>query len=348
MISELISFVTFDKIIYVSLSACVITTIYIKNKNDNIVMNLGWEAMRILTRLQMLTNNMTSWCCDYDNSIKTNKHIFTVVKDGKEIEEFAIEKELTSAINEKCKKIKDYEFIYKTVNDMSSQLITIRENPELLHNSECIDVPLLMAAIKHNNKEHLVTNLKSFFILDNKLFNRSFVQWYLNKYYHKNIFDEDYTVVLFTTSGSPVTLNKCDELIIKKDGYKIIYDKKICTDTTTGNAWRGLDESDIPDEDANITPNCKGNQTSLDTSDNLSVPSTPPSSSLSPFIKPENGESPSPLSLKSQATDKSYDVVNDIQNEEPNEELNHDDNDNEKDNTERLGPKEKGFWSWFI
>ena len=97
MISELISFVTFDRIIYISLSACVITTMYIKNKNDNIIMNLGWEAMRIFTRLQMFTNNMTSWCCDHTET-ESNKSIITIVKDGKEINEFAIDKHLTTTI----------------------------------------------------------------------------------------------------------------------------------------------------------------------------------------------------------------------------------------------------------
>ena len=350
MISEIVSFVTLDKIVYVSLSACLITTIYIKNKDDNIIMSLGWEAMRIFTRLQMYANNMTSWCCDYGDTKGSSLCVITIVKDGKEIKEFASEKEKTGFINETCKEIPDYEFIYRTINDMRSQTITIREAPELLHNTKTTDAPLLMAAIRHNGEEHLVSNLSSFFVVNNRLFNRSFVQWYLNKYYHKNIYDDDYSVIIYTSSGSPIMMSKSDELIIKENGYKIMYNGEETKSTLPSTGYTHyLDEDEIEDDELpNMTLNDKSNQTSFNTSENVSVPSTPPSSTLSPFMKPDNGDAPSPLSIQSQATDKSYDVVNDINVEDKTENQDNDEDDDEDDDNIRQGPKEKGFWSWFI
>ena len=204
------TFVTFDNVIYISLSACVIATIYIKNNNNSILMSLGWSTMRMLTRLQMLANNMTSWCCD-ENSSQSDKVVITIVKDGKEIKEFVADKYRTSDIVSKCRDVDGYEFLYKTVNDMREQTITIRDSPESLSNDVKTSAPLLMAAIKARGKEYLVSNLESFFVVGNKLFNRSFVQWYLNKYYHLNIYDEDYSVVLYTSAGTPVLLTKHDE-----------------------------------------------------------------------------------------------------------------------------------------
>ena len=65
-------------------------------------------------------------------------------------------------------------------------------------------------------------------------------------------------------------------------------------------------------------------------------------------MKPDNGDAPSPLSIQSQATDKSYDVVNDINVEDKTENQDNDEDDDEDDDNIRQGPKEKGFWSWFI
>lgn len=331
------TFVTSDKVIYISLSACVIATIYIKNNNNSILMSLGWSTMRMLTRLQILANNMTSWCCD-DNNSKSDKVIITVVKDGKEIKEFVSSKYLTSDITSQCRDVGDYEFIYKTVNDMRSQTITIRESPESLNNDEPTSAPLLMAAIKARKKEFLVSNLESFFVVGNKLFNRSFVQWYLNKYHHLNIYDEDYSVVLYTTIGDPLMLSKNDEIIIEKDSYVVWYNGEPPPDLV----WRGLTQDDIPDNESND----KGVQTY---DEEVSAPSTPPSSTLSPFAKPEHGESPSPLSLQSQATEKSYDVVNHTEHDNSDtEDEDEEDEDEEEHATLRNGPKERGFWSWFI
>ena len=343
------TFVTSDNVIYISLSACVIATIYIKNNNNSILMSLGWSTMRMLTRLQMLANNMTSWCCD-ENSSQSDKVVITIVKDGKEIKEFVTDKYRTSDIASKCRDIDGYEFLYKTVNDMREQTITIRDSPESLSNDVKTSAPLLMAAIKARDKEFLVSNLGSFFVVGNKLFNRSFVQWYLNKYHHLNIYDEDYSVVLYTSMGTPVLLTKHDEIIIEMDSYVILYNGKPKQENKPVEyVWRGLSEDDIQDDEDTENSNDKGIQTSGCVDEEISAPSTPPSSTLSPFAKPEHGESPSPLSLQSQATEKSYDVVNHVEQEDSNTE---DEDEDECEACEsegiRTGPKEKGFWSWFV
>jgi hypothetical protein len=87
------------------------------------------------------------------------------------------------------------------------------------------DVNFLLVILIINNEKEDITNIlhninNSFYIVDNKLFTSSFIQWFCKKY-TKMKYSDNYTIEILDTNVENIVLKKENYLTITNNNYYI-------------------------------------------------------------------------------------------------------------------------------
>lgn len=283
-------------------SALVISSsivIYI-NKNQSInkiAMNCAWNGMRTVSQLQIWYNGMFSNCCGLWCNYKvpyTDKCLL-IICEGKQIE---TTKMVTSHVD--FKYLQNYDLIiYKYPNpssiqdnesDCSSSILYKRytELPETLDDSINFKSLFIVANIRYDEKVYTIENIDSLIIPNTLIFDRPYMQWYMFTFHGLEIFDEPYTVELLDNEMSEVIFDHTKHIKLGNNNFTICNSKNC-----DGLAWRGiLHQSDI-DDISTTNPDIL-----------LADINSPPLHSMI-----SSTAVVTPLSLNSDNTDASFDII---------------------------------------
>jgi len=217
------------------------------------------NLIRIFSRLQLYGNHMFKgckyiasvlFCCSIDESAMDKTY---AVLDGKELIQDAdnfdmIIREVDVADEGAPKKY----FVRGDCIGATRQFVPVPSS-------------FFVATITHNGAEYPIEGLDAHSIEGAILFDRPHVQWLLQKFHGKNIYDDDYSVSLLTKDLKQVAVTSRACVKLSKTGFQVLgqSDLKINLEVCEEQpVWRNLDESDI----AGLAENTSQSSNSSDSS----------------------------------------------------------------------------------
>lgn len=194
----------------------------------NIIINVHWKLTEIITYIIVYSNKFYLYVQRYFNMEISNNDInldgiFYKIYNGNETI-------LENGIN----KITNTDFILYEVkinNKKLHKLFTV-DNFNInfidkynVDNVILSDVNFLLVILIINNEKEDITNIlhninNSFYIVDNKLFTSSFIQWFCKKY-TKMKYSDNYTIEILDTNVENIVLKKENYLTITNNNYYI-------------------------------------------------------------------------------------------------------------------------------
>lgn len=133
---------------------------------------------------------------------------------------------ITSFVNEKTREdIKknhttDLEMVSTKIN--GEKHFKIIEENSVLDNLDFlpVDKQFIQVELEQNNKKICIhENLDKFYLADNKLFTRPWLQWYLSKYYGERL-EETYTIHIIDKSVNLFKIGEKECIVITKQSYE--------------------------------------------------------------------------------------------------------------------------------
>ena len=124
-----------------------------------------------------------------------------------------------------------------------------------------------VANITHNGAEYTIDDLYSHSIEGAILFDRPHVQWLLNKFYGKNIYDDDYSVTLLTTDLKQIVVTSKACIRVFKTGFEVLGESdlkinlEVCDEQPV---WRNLTETDIAGQQENNSQSSNSSDSSYE------------------------------------------------------------------------------------
>lgn len=194
----------------------------------NIIINIHWKLTEIITYIIVYCNKFYLYVQRYFNMEISNNDInldgiFYKIYNGNETI-------LENGINE----ITNTDFILYEVkinNKKLHKLFTV-DNFNInfidkynVDNVILSDVNFLLVILIINNEKEDITNIlhninNSFYIVDNKVFTSSFIQWFCKKY-TKMKYSDNYTIEILDTNVENIVLKKENYLTITNNNYYI-------------------------------------------------------------------------------------------------------------------------------
>tara|TARA_B100001769_G_C21976865_1_gene525331 strand:- start:107 stop:781 length:675 start_codon:yes stop_codon:yes gene_type:complete len=83
-----------------------------------------------------------------------------------------------------------------------------------------VEKQFIQVELEQNNKKICIhENLEKFYLADNKLFTKPWLQWYLTKYYGERL-EEDYTLHIIDSSVNLFKINEKEFIFLTKQSYE--------------------------------------------------------------------------------------------------------------------------------
>ena len=133
---------------------------------------------------------------------------------------------VTSFVNEKTRE--DIKKSHVTDLEMVSTKINGNEYFKILADDEPLSeidyLPLekqfIQVELEQNNKKICIhENLEKFYLADNKLFTKSWLQWYLNNYYGERL-EDDYIIHIIDSSVNLFKISSKEYILLTKQAYE--------------------------------------------------------------------------------------------------------------------------------
>jgi len=266
---------------------------YINNNDyiDKVSMEFAWQGMRILSQLQIWYKDMFSNCCGLWSYEKdTSKYIY-IIRDGEAIKTDIVDDTITTKYNN------NYDLVIFKYPDPAdaNRYLYKRYNklPNELNEEQPIKNLFIIVNIKYGSKTYSVDNVESFVIPNTRIFDRSYTQWYMKNFEGLEIFDDDYNIEVLDSDMKEVTFDHTKYIEITNNGYKI-------SDNSSPNtcAWRSiLTEEDISNSNHSDPINRKITLADITSPPLIGKKMTDANTVITP------------LSLRSNNTDVSFDIV---------------------------------------
>ena len=175
-----------------------------------------------------IEKNTNNFCTNYATVIKKlydeKYNIIAVYRTPRlEYKSEAISENLISS-----QKNKDILFYLKTI-DLNNSLYYKKFNTidELLKNDNIITTndlfrPFISMTINLDGTSiDIYDNASKFFIIDNMIFNKNFVTWFMKEYYNMNIHNKTYKILMVDYQIQEININETQELAVEKNSYTI-------------------------------------------------------------------------------------------------------------------------------
>jgi hypothetical protein len=133
---------------------------------------------------------------------------------------------VTSFVNEKTREdikknhITDLEMVSTKIN--GKKYFKILENDTVLLEIDYLPIEkqFIQVELEQNNKKICIhENLDKFYLADNKLFTKPWLQWYLSKYYGERL-DDTYTIHIIDNSVNLFKISDKDYIFLGKQCYE--------------------------------------------------------------------------------------------------------------------------------
>jgi len=264
---------------------------YINNNDyiDKAMMDVAWTGMRIVSQLQIWYKDMFSNCCGLWNEQKnTDKYLF-VVSDGVAVKTYLFSNDVIAEYNS------NYDLVifkYTDPADTGKYLYKrYDEIPDELNEDQAVKNLIIVANIKYGGRTYTIDEIESLMIPNTRIFDRSYTQWYMKHFEGLEIFDDDYSIELLDNDMKEISFDHTEYIEITSNGYKVGNDREPNT-----YVWRSvLTEEDI-----------SGNTlTHMNRKVTLADITSPPL--VGKMI--DTNTVITPLSLRSNATDVSFDII---------------------------------------
>ena len=219
------------------------TTIMYINNSEYIyqkAMQCAWNGMRMASRLEIWYNDMFSNCCGLWDTSDDTRFLY-VVCEGR------IVKSYTGSYDTISSYVGNYDLaIFRYPNSESPEKPVYKRYEETSNGfteTQSIKGLFFVANIKYGGKSYEIEDINGLTVPNTKIFDRSYVQWYMNFFYNLEIFDDDYVVELLDNNMTQIVFNHTQFVNISEHGYTM---SNAHSSSTT--VWRGiLAEHDIPD-----------------------------------------------------------------------------------------------------
>ena len=133
---------------------------------------------------------------------------------------------VTSFVNERTREdikknhITNLEMVSTKIN--GNEYFKIIDTDTLLADIDYLPIEkqFIQVELEQNNKKICIhENLEKFYLADNKLFTKSWLQWYLTKYYGERL-EEDYTLHIIDSSVNLFKINEKEFIFLTKQSYE--------------------------------------------------------------------------------------------------------------------------------
>jgi len=98
----------------------------------------------------------------------------------------------------------------------------ILEDDEILSKIDYLPIEkqFIQVELEQNNKKICIhESLEKFYLADNKLFTKSWLQWYLSKYYGERL-EENYTIHIIDNNVNLFKISEKDYIFLTKQSYE--------------------------------------------------------------------------------------------------------------------------------
>ena len=155
---------------------------------------------------------------EYNEEESNDKYIHYTLEPDEEL--------VTSFVNEKTRE--DIKKSHVTDLEMVSTKINGNEYFKILADDEPLSeidyLPLekqfIQVELEQNNKKICIhENLEKFYLADNKLFTKSWLQWYLNNYYGERL-EDDYIIHIIDSSVNLFKISIKEYILLTKQAYE--------------------------------------------------------------------------------------------------------------------------------
>lgn len=194
----------------------------------NIIINIHWKLTEIITYIIVYSNKFYLYVQRYFNIEISNNDInlegtFYKIYNGNETILENDNTELTNSDFIRYEVTINNKKLHKlfTVDNFNINFIDKYNNTNVILS----DVNFLLVILIINNEKEDITNIlqninNSFYIVDNKLFTSSFIEWFCKKY-TKMDYSDNYTIEILDTNVENIVLKKGNYLTITNNNYSI-------------------------------------------------------------------------------------------------------------------------------
>ena len=207
-------------------------SIYDKKLADKIVNTITWNSVKGYHYIRVHCNKnlkkLTDISCNKVNKNKTNYIINSNIKvrpqkekkfiGYKENDNTVFEKKLTGIENDCYFKDTDFDLmlIMEEFNTQKKYLV-IKNKKDIFNEIKPIEKPFLQIELEQNeNKIEIHDNLDKFYIETNEILNKSFLKWYLSKYYNISL-EENYKLHFIDTNINIFSCNSDNFILLTQD-----------------------------------------------------------------------------------------------------------------------------------
>ena len=267
--------------------------IYINNNTyiDNMALGVAWYGMRAFTQVQLWCNDALGDCCGlWRDQRDVGRHL-DIVLDGK------IVKRIPEG--EPIEYRGDYDLVmfrypdpqvdsrplYRRYNELPTEPIEAKSNYSLF----------MAASVEFNDTTYAVEDVGLLTIPNTRIFDRCYTQWFMRHFHGVDVLDDEYRVELLDQDMTKIEVAHTQYIELDCSGYRV----GPCADTS---AWRGiLSAHDIPAD----SPPSSGRT-------RLAETNSPP---LLTRAAKESDAATTPLSLRSDHTEASFDMVDEAEDD---------------------------------
>ena len=201
-----------------------ITRQWFKPEYDTLKYIIGWYGLKTYTKINMYVKKIYK-IKHYFYS--TNDDILNIyfISNGYQVHK-------TSNINDDLSNIPTYEFICYEVNkEDEPKYLVVRDKVSNKKGEDIAksNVRFLSPQIIINKSTTLIEFTQNIYIINNKIFSRPFITWYMNAF-HDTVVDnkQDYSIKFFDNKMDFIEITSEQCIVLGKDTYEIVKYERAC------------------------------------------------------------------------------------------------------------------------
>jgi hypothetical protein len=221
-----------------------ITRQWFKPEYDALKYIIGWYGLKTYTKINMYVKKISKIKHYFYNTTDDIIDIY-IISNGYRVDTI-------SNKNVDLSKIPTYDFICYEVNkEDESKYLIIRDkiSNEKVEDIEKSNVRFLAPQLFIDNSQTLIEFTQNIYLVNNKIFSRPFIRWYMNAFHDTFVDDkQEYVIRFFDNKMDFIEINSEQCVILGKDTYEIVKYESSCE--TEASETADEEASETADEEA--------------------------------------------------------------------------------------------------
>lgn len=222
-----------------------ITRQWFKPEYDALKYIIGWYGLKTYTKINMYVKKISKIKHYFYNTTDDIIDIY-IISNGYRVDTI-------SNKNVDLSKIPTYDFICYEVNkEDETKYLIIRDkiSNEKVEDIEKSNVRFLAPQLFIDNSQTLIEFTQNIYLVNNKIFSRPFITWYMNAFHDTFVDDkQEYVIRFFDNKMDFIEINSEQCVILGKDTYEIVkYESSCETASETSSETVGEESGEEPEE----------------------------------------------------------------------------------------------------